>query len=405
MKNVCNKESCWLKQKFTAGKVDDLKESFAPESPEEWKSNPNEWLSSMDINKVMKQYEKAYKCFEFIGPSPIDYDTKKMYGENFANPEEVEDNLAKIKFLLLSFTGNLQSYISYDQLVIALGFETKQLDKDETGLNRLQKTNPNIDSTIFDLTVKRAYQKTETQSQNQNSPENQNQSQNSQNQTAEKTRAKMQGYVTLLLSVINQIGYLVGNGKTHISRELFGLELAKNFVGNHAHQIKANILSSEDGLNALKKLREDLQSIEKIEGIIETDAPILQLFENYQKLFSQIKAEFFAHLVAATQTGEAMKVSQQGNFSPVCVAVYGSGEKLGIFGLLQNLGANLPQIANLAKSKFAQASSCKEKFFSGKTHKFESELEKIAFANTLLMGLDGFYDESKSGKLAKELTI
>ena len=81
MKHICNKESCWLKQKFTAGKVDDLKESFSPESPKEWKSNPNEWLSSMDIIKVMKQYEKAYKCFEFIGPSPIDYDTKKLYGE------------------------------------------------------------------------------------------------------------------------------------------------------------------------------------------------------------------------------------------------------------------------------------------------------------------------------------
>ena len=82
MKNVCNQESCWLKQNFTAGQVDnELKESFAPESPEEWKTNPNEWLSSMDIIKVMKQYEKAYKCFEFIGPSPIDYDKKKLYGE------------------------------------------------------------------------------------------------------------------------------------------------------------------------------------------------------------------------------------------------------------------------------------------------------------------------------------
>jgi hypothetical protein len=82
MKNVCNKESCWLKQNFTIGNLDDdLKESFAPESPSEWKTNPNEWLSSVDIMKVMKQYEKAYKCFEFIGPSPIDYDKKKMYGE------------------------------------------------------------------------------------------------------------------------------------------------------------------------------------------------------------------------------------------------------------------------------------------------------------------------------------
>jgi hypothetical protein len=78
----CNKESCWLKQKFVDGKLKtDLKESFAPASPREWKKNPNEWLSSVDINNVMKQYEKAYPCFEFMGPSPIDYDTVKLYGE------------------------------------------------------------------------------------------------------------------------------------------------------------------------------------------------------------------------------------------------------------------------------------------------------------------------------------
>ncbi len=29
----------------------------------------------------MKQYEKAYKCFDFIGPSPINFDTRKLYGE------------------------------------------------------------------------------------------------------------------------------------------------------------------------------------------------------------------------------------------------------------------------------------------------------------------------------------
>lgn len=82
MKNVCNKESCWLKQKFVNGKLDEeLAESFAPVSPKEWKKNPNEWLSSIDIMNVMKQYENAYKCFDFVGPSPIDFDTHKMYGE------------------------------------------------------------------------------------------------------------------------------------------------------------------------------------------------------------------------------------------------------------------------------------------------------------------------------------
>jgi hypothetical protein len=81
LSNVCSQESCWLKQKYDFGTVDDdMVESFAPESPKEWKKNPEEWLSSLDIIKVMKQYEKAYKCFEFLGPSPIDFDTKKMYG-------------------------------------------------------------------------------------------------------------------------------------------------------------------------------------------------------------------------------------------------------------------------------------------------------------------------------------
>ena len=51
----------------------------------------------------MKQYEKAYKCFEFMGPSPIDYDTKKMYGEcvweelcNFNLKEQINKGKFKI---------------------------------------------------------------------------------------------------------------------------------------------------------------------------------------------------------------------------------------------------------------------------------------------------------------------
>ena len=59
----------------------ELLDAFAPESPKQWKKNPNEWLSSLDIIKVMNQYEKKYKCFDFLGPSPIDYDTHKLYGE------------------------------------------------------------------------------------------------------------------------------------------------------------------------------------------------------------------------------------------------------------------------------------------------------------------------------------
>jgi hypothetical protein len=104
MSDICNKESCWLKQNFMDIKTkNELTESFAPVSPEEWKKNPNEWLSSVDIMKVMKQYEKAYKCFDFIGPSPIDFDTKMLYGEcvwdelcNFSLSEQIKKGKTKI---------------------------------------------------------------------------------------------------------------------------------------------------------------------------------------------------------------------------------------------------------------------------------------------------------------------
>lgn len=79
---ICNKESCWVRQMTKGTKMEkELLESFAPVSPIEWKKNPREWLSSIDIIEVMNQYEKSYKCFEFLGPSPIDYDTHKLYGE------------------------------------------------------------------------------------------------------------------------------------------------------------------------------------------------------------------------------------------------------------------------------------------------------------------------------------
>ena len=104
LSHVCSQESCWLKQKYDFGKVDeDMVESFAPESPKEWKKNPDEWLSSVDIMKVMKQYEKAYKCFEFLGPTPIDFDTKKMYGTcvwdelcNFSLEDQIKRGKTKI---------------------------------------------------------------------------------------------------------------------------------------------------------------------------------------------------------------------------------------------------------------------------------------------------------------------
>jgi hypothetical protein len=81
MHGMCNRESCWLNQKFVDSGGTELTtlklNTFRPRAPKSWDKNPNEWLSNLDIGKVMKQYEAAYKCFEFIGPTPIDFDSQK----------------------------------------------------------------------------------------------------------------------------------------------------------------------------------------------------------------------------------------------------------------------------------------------------------------------------------------
>jgi hypothetical protein len=107
MKGICNKESCWLKQNFvSSNKSKDFIKDFAPLSPKEWKINPNEWLSSVDIINVMKQYENAYKCFEFFGPSPIDFDSKKLHDKcvwdeicNLKIEDQLKRNKTKLGFI------------------------------------------------------------------------------------------------------------------------------------------------------------------------------------------------------------------------------------------------------------------------------------------------------------------
>ena len=101
---MCDKESCWVKQIAKDTPMEkELLDDFSPASPEEWKKNPNEWLSSVDIINVMRQYEKTYECFEFLGPSPIDFDTKKLRGDcvweelcHFSIAEQIKKKKTKI---------------------------------------------------------------------------------------------------------------------------------------------------------------------------------------------------------------------------------------------------------------------------------------------------------------------
>lgn len=105
MNGLCDKESCWAKQEYIGDRElsKQLLESFLPVMPEKWKHNPNEWLSNEDINNVLKKYENAYKCFEFIGPTPIDYDYKYNRTNcvcnkicNFDLNDKIKHNIFKI---------------------------------------------------------------------------------------------------------------------------------------------------------------------------------------------------------------------------------------------------------------------------------------------------------------------
>lgn len=112
----CEKEDCWLREI-----KDELLRKrlgrfvFAPDRPKEWAKNPNEWLSNFDILGVLEQYETAYKNFEFVGPSPIDFDAHVQGGKC------VETDLC---------TFNLKSLVGKGKTQIGVVFN---LDKHDQG--------------------------------------------------------------------------------------------------------------------------------------------------------------------------------------------------------------------------------------------------------------------------------
>ena len=75
--NSCSKEDCWLQEIKDQKLKNRINEYlFAPKKPSDWKNNPHAWLSNYDILDVLSQYEKTYPNFKFIGPTPIDFDSK-----------------------------------------------------------------------------------------------------------------------------------------------------------------------------------------------------------------------------------------------------------------------------------------------------------------------------------------
>jgi len=102
-------EECWLEtiqNTQLQKKIDEY--IFAPDAPPVWTKNPNEWLSNIDIEKVLRQYEDAYPNFKFFSPTPIDFETRPHYygGKcvsdelcNFSVSKLLENKKTKIGFI------------------------------------------------------------------------------------------------------------------------------------------------------------------------------------------------------------------------------------------------------------------------------------------------------------------
>jgi hypothetical protein len=60
-------------------------------APEEWEKNPEEWLSSIDIDKVEKEFMRVFVKYKYLGAIPIDFDKKSETGKC------IVDSLCSIK--------------------------------------------------------------------------------------------------------------------------------------------------------------------------------------------------------------------------------------------------------------------------------------------------------------------
>ena len=124
----CRKEDCWLNEiKDAALKKRIDRYIFSPDKPYEWKSNPNEWLSNFDIMNVLEQYEQTYKHFEFIGPTPIDFD-KVVNGSCIQNELcnfDLQNHIKKGK-TQIGVIFNLSPHTSSGSHWVSLYIDTKE---------------------------------------------------------------------------------------------------------------------------------------------------------------------------------------------------------------------------------------------------------------------------------------
>lgn len=79
--DVCTNQRCWGDQEFMQELSKEIENeikyyTFRPSGPQ----GKFDWLSTININDVFRQYEKKYKDFIFLGAVPIDFDNLAQLG-------------------------------------------------------------------------------------------------------------------------------------------------------------------------------------------------------------------------------------------------------------------------------------------------------------------------------------
>jgi hypothetical protein len=78
----CESEKCWLTvqeiiRHLSPEELRLFKKSFKPQMPASWKKDPDEWLSTSNLDDVLKQLVDKYPKFHSYGALPMDFEEKE----------------------------------------------------------------------------------------------------------------------------------------------------------------------------------------------------------------------------------------------------------------------------------------------------------------------------------------
>lgn len=77
LNSKCDSELCWSQlSSYPNNLRSELLSHFKPIMPKKWLENHREWLSTLDIENVLNQYQKKHKNYKSYGAVPIDFDHK-----------------------------------------------------------------------------------------------------------------------------------------------------------------------------------------------------------------------------------------------------------------------------------------------------------------------------------------